>query len=58
MDHLDLVLKWISLRLCEKENTQALMQASSQAGHDPGALRGGAVGGNLVCHMILPVLQP
>lgn len=26
MDHLDLIFKWISLRLCEKENVKAMGQ--------------------------------
>lgn len=30
MDHLDLIFKWISLRLCEKENVKALGQVCHQ----------------------------
>lgn len=31
LDSLDLVFKWISLRLCEKENVKALGQVSYEA---------------------------
>lgn len=30
MDQLDLVLKWITLRLCEKENVKAMSQVLRQ----------------------------
>lgn len=30
MDQLDLVFKWVSLRLCEKENVKAMAQVSTK----------------------------
>lgn len=32
MDHLDLIFKWISLRLCEKENVKAMGQVCRLVG--------------------------